>query len=57
PGQLSRGGRLQMLTVKDRPEYDTRTGQTMGAERSVAWVDIDDPDPSNASQDAMAVFR
>lgn len=57
PGQLSRGGRLQMLAVKDPPEYDTRTGQTMGVELSVAWVDIDDPDPSNASQDASIVFR
>jgi len=57
PGQLSKGGQLQMLAVKDHPEYDTRTGQTMGAERSVSWVDIDDPDPSNAGLDASTVFR
>ena len=27
PGKLAAGGRLQMLAVKNRPNYDTRTGQ------------------------------
>jgi secreted PhoX family phosphatase len=57
PGTMLAGGRLQMLALKDRPQYDTSTGQRPGLPLPVVWVDIPDPDPANASGDALAVFR
>jgi hypothetical protein len=57
PGQLVAGGRLQMLALKDRPRYNTSTGQHAGRPLPVLWVDIDDPDPANAASDPSAVFR
>jgi hypothetical protein len=54
PGRLSRGGKLQMLKIKGVDNYDTRTGQTVGAELDVEWVDIADPDPPG--QVSTAVF-
>ena len=56
-GDLSAGGRLQMLAVKGRPQYDTTTGQKPGLILPVRWVDIADPDPENAALDPSAVFR
>jgi secreted PhoX family phosphatase len=59
PGQrpnLSEG-RLQMLAVRDRPRYDTGSGQAAGATLPVTWVDISDPDPAGTSVEANAVFR
>jgi uncharacterized protein len=56
PGDLSLG-RLQMLALKDRPQYNTATGQRPGLPLPVTWVDIDDPDPANAAADSSAVFR
>lgn len=52
---LSAGGRLQMLAVRDRPHYDTATGQRAGVALPVTWVDIDDPDPPDGAP-ASAVF-
>lgn len=52
---LAAGGVLEMLAVKDRPQYDTRTGQRTEGVLPVEWVRIDDPDP--ASADASAVFN
>jgi secreted PhoX family phosphatase len=49
PRKLTRGGSLQMLAVRGRPQLDMREGQTVGARLHVAWVDIDDPDPSYSS--------
>ena len=57
PGVLSAGGSLQMLAVTDRPGYLTAREQTVGAVLPVHWVDIDDPDPANAEEDHLAVFR
>ncbi|HVF28271.1 MAG TPA: alkaline phosphatase PhoX [Pyrinomonadaceae bacterium] len=57
PGDLLAGGRLQMLAVKDRPNYDTRSGQKAGATLPVSWVDIANPDPAEAETDALAVYR
>jgi uncharacterized protein len=54
---LAAGGRLQMLAIKDQPNYDTRTGQTPFQTLRVAWVDIDDPDPANAETVSGAVFN
>jgi len=46
PANLGAGGRLQMLRVTRRPEFDTRTAQKVGRPLLVDWVDIDEPDPS-----------
>jgi len=54
---LAEGGRLQMLAVKDRPNYDTRTGQKVGAPLSAEWVDIPDPDPAEADTVPLAVYN
>jgi len=57
PGRLVEGGRLQMLRVKDRPNYMTATGQTVRTPMAVEWVDIDDPDPAEAETNVSAVFQ
>jgi secreted PhoX family phosphatase len=57
PGQLAAGGRLQMLAVLDRPGYDARSGQAVGAVMRVGWVDIRDPDPADAEENPLAVFQ
>lgn len=56
-GDLSAGGRLQMLAVRGQPNYDCSTGQEVGIPLPVAWVDIADPDPESAGGNAGAVFR
>lgn len=38
-------GVLQMLAIKERPRYDTRTRQTMGQSLETTWVEIKNPDP------------
>ena len=50
-------GRLEMLAVQDRPNYDTSAGQHTGEVLPVTWVPIADPDPANAATDSQAVFR
>lgn len=57
PGRLQAGGRLQMLAVDRRPQYDTRTGQPPAVALPVTWVDIDDPDPPDAGPNPLAVFQ
>lgn len=54
---LGKGGKLQMLAIKGKPKQITYMGQTPGVEYSTEWVDIADPDPDNAEDDAGAVFR
>lgn len=56
PGALADGGRLQMLAVDGRPNFDTADGQTVGEAMPVVWVDIAQPDPRGAAGDAAAVF-
>ncbi|RJL35988.1 alkaline phosphatase PhoX [Bailinhaonella thermotolerans] len=56
-GKPAEGGRLQMLKVKDRPGYDTRTGQRPGRPLACTWVDIADPDPAGAESDSLAVYK
>jgi secreted PhoX family phosphatase len=46
-----------MLAIRQRPGYDTRTDQQVGAPLPVAWVDIDNPDPAAAGSDPLAVYR
>ncbi len=50
-------GRLEMLAVKGRPNYNTSTGQRIGQVLPARWVPIPDPDPANASADSQTVFR
>ena len=45
PTDLSAGGRLQMLGIVGSDRYDTTTGQTVGRELPVRWIDIPDADP------------
>ncbi|WP_218014495.1 alkaline phosphatase PhoX [Mycolicibacterium palauense] len=56
PGKLAAGGRLQMLAVTGDKEYDTATGQRVGEVMDVHWVDIDEPDPSDAEDNPAAVY-
>jgi secreted PhoX family phosphatase len=44
PGQLARGGRLQMLGIAGAARHDTRSGQTPFVRRQVVWYDIPNPD-------------
>ncbi|MCA1625077.1 MAG: PhoX family protein [Acidobacteria bacterium] len=55
--RLAEGGVLQMLAVKDKPNFDTRTGQKMRANYTANWVTIDNPDPAEADVDDLAVFK
>ncbi len=42
---LVAGGTLQMLAVKNAPNYDTIRNQQLGAKLKVEWVTIPNPDP------------
>lgn len=56
-GELEDGGKLEMLAIDGRRQYDTRTGQRAGIELPVAWVPIDDPDrPHNVATDGRGVY-
>ena len=58
-GRLAAGGALQMLAVKGRPQFDTRTAQPVGATYPVEWVPIDDPDRAHHDPkkgDTLGVF-
>jgi uncharacterized protein len=52
-GQLAAGGRLQMLAINGRPAFLTTTRQQQGVKQPVAWVDINDPDPSDPDELAV----
>jgi secreted PhoX family phosphatase len=54
---LTKGGTLWMLAVDGKPQYDTATGQTVGAVLSTHWVQIDDPDPEDAEENASSVLE
>jgi secreted PhoX family phosphatase len=45
-GRLDNEGRLQMLAVRGKPNFDLAAAQPEQASCRVTWVDIDDPDPS-----------
>ncbi|MDR7330047.1 PhoX family protein [Corynebacterium guangdongense] len=52
---LTAGGKLQMMAIKARPNYDTRYSQNAGRPLPCEWVDINEPDPD--STDSLAVFK
>jgi secreted PhoX family phosphatase len=45
PRRLAAGGRLQILGIKGKPQYDTREDQRPGRRLQVRWIDIPEPDP------------
>jgi uncharacterized protein len=54
------GSKLQMLAIRggrDAWQYVADEGQQVGKSLPVRWVDIDDPDPANASLNPLAVFQ
>lgn len=53
---LQAGGSLEMLAIKGKPGYDTRTGQKVGKPLEAKWVTIDEPNPADTS-DALTVFN
>jgi len=52
-GILTDGGRLQMLAIDGRPQYDARANQNLGVSLPVTWVDIANPDPAGTSSTAV----
>jgi len=55
--RLAEGGTLQMLKIKDKDNYDARSGQKTGASLAASWVTIDNPDPASADVDDLAVYK
>lgn len=55
--RLAEGGALQMLKIKDKDNYDTRSGQKNGTSLTANWVTIDNPDPIEADVDEWAVQK
>jgi secreted PhoX family phosphatase len=49
------GGKLQMLAIKHRPQFDTRTNQT-SEWLEADWLDVENPDPELSSGEP-SVFR
>jgi uncharacterized protein len=46
-GDLRQGGRLQMLALEGRPQYNSTGGSTpVGVPLPAVWVDVSDPDPA-----------
>lgn len=43
PGELWKGGKLEMLRLSDIANYDTRKGQKVGRRFACEWVTIDQP--------------
>jgi len=48
PGQLARGGRLEMLAVDGRPQHDLRGHQQPGTVLPVRWVPVAEPTRAHA---------
>lgn len=53
---LQAGGSLEMLAIRGKPGYDTRTSQKVGKPLEVRWVTIDEPNPAETT-DALTVFN
>jgi secreted PhoX family phosphatase len=57
-GKLDGPGRVQMLAIKDIPNYDTRLGQKAKVKLPVSWVDIEDPSNEAAYRaDALYTYK
>jgi secreted PhoX family phosphatase len=55
-GNLAAGGRLEMLAVKNAPQYDTRRGQTIGQVLQAEWVPIAQPNSDAPTISSGFVF-
>jgi secreted PhoX family phosphatase len=55
-GVLRAGGRLEMLAIAGRENYDTADGQRVGVELPVTWVEIRNPDPGTLWGEDNNVF-
>lgn len=55
--QLSAGGKLQILKIKGKDNFDTRKGLQNGANFPTNWVTIENPNPEEADVDSLAVFK
>jgi secreted PhoX family phosphatase len=56
-GKLRSGGKLQMLAIRGKPNYDTSKGQEPHTPLPVSWVNIDSPDPAEAETNSRAVYE
>jgi secreted PhoX family phosphatase len=56
-GKLAEGGKLQMLAIVGRRQFDLRTGQKAGEPLDVNWLDINEPDPPDSENSGDAVYR
>ena len=54
---LTRRGTLQILAIKDQPNFDTRAGHKNKTNFQAIWQTIEDPDPAEADVDSLAVFK
>lgn len=54
-GNLAEGGKLQMAKVKGKDLVDSRKKQAKGQSYEIEWVDIKNPNPSNAWENELAV--
>jgi secreted PhoX family phosphatase len=52
--RLAAGGRLQILGIRNRPQYDAREGQRPGRKLPVRWIDVPEPDPEYVNDDDPA---
>lgn len=55
--RLLDGGTLQILAIKDKPNFDTCANQTIGSVVETTWLTIENPDPIEADTDSLAVFK
>src|SRR5829696_7249493 len=56
PCDLTAGGRLQILGIRGKPQYDAREGQTVGRKLPVRWIDIPEPDPEYVDKDDCSTY-
>lgn len=54
---MAEGGRLQIMCVKDQPNFITARGMAAGTTVPATWIDIEDPDPAAAEGEPTTVFR
>lgn len=54
---LAEGGQLQVLAVKDKANFDTRSGQKAGLRVKATWLTIDEPNSQEADTDSSAVIK
>lgn len=55
--RLAEGGTLEMLKIKEKEQFDTRSGLQTGASFTTGWVTIENPDPAEADVDSLAVYK